>query len=188
MLSLSLYPTYQRTCKWEWNVCMLHHSKEWSKNYTKIWAEWISSLHRLLPSFATLSIQHCMQLVAVYSSPLPLFHVSSTSALVPYPCSIKWHHTHTFTHTHTHTSAWQLVDFSSMRVQVHVFQLHDDGPAAEELDEDCDVSSANHWMLPSGEHNSPSKTRPEILLNRVNCVTGLYPRAWYCSCVNDYCI
>lgn len=63
-----------------------------------------------------------------------------------------------------------------MRVQVHVFQLHDDGPAAEELDEDCDVSSANHWMLPSGdEHNSPSRTQPEILLNRVNCVAGLYP-------------
>ena len=38
-----------------------------------------------------------------------------------------------------------------MRLQVHVFQLHEDGPAAEELEEDCDVSAANHWMLPSGK-------------------------------------
>ena len=49
-----------------------------------------------------------------------------------------------------------------MRVQVHVFQLHDDGPAAEELEEDCDVSSANHWMLPSGECNSNSSSRNTV--------------------------
>ena len=41
-----------------------------------------------------------------------------------------------------------------MRLQVHVFQLHEDGPAAEELEEDCDVSAANHWMLPSGKSQS----------------------------------
>lgn len=45
----------------------------------------------------------------------------------------------------------QLVDFSSMHLCVHVFQLHEDGPGAEELEEDCDVSAANHWMLPSSE-------------------------------------
>ena len=41
-----------------------------------------------------------------------------------------------------------------MRLQVHVFQLHEDGPAAEELEEDSDVSAASHWMLPSGKSQS----------------------------------
>ena len=45
-----------------------------------------------------------------------------------------------------------------MRLQVHVFQLHEDGPAAEELEEDCDVSAANHWMLPSGKSQHASLT------------------------------
>lgn len=45
-----------------------------------------------------------------------------------------------------------------MRLQVHVFQLHEDGPAAEELEEDCDVSAANHWMLPSGRSQHASLT------------------------------
>lgn len=29
-----------------------------------------------------------------------------------------------------------------------MFQLHDDGPATEELEED--IAAANHWLLPSG--------------------------------------
>ena len=37
---------------------------------------------------------------------------------------------------------------------VHVFQLHEDGPAAEELDSSCDTSAASHWMLPNREQLS----------------------------------
>ena len=40
-----------------------------------------------------------------------------------------------------------------MDLLIHVFRLHEDGPAAEELDDaSCDVSAANHWLLPNGEH------------------------------------
>ena len=34
------------------------------------------------------------------------------------------------------------------KLAIHVFQLHDDGPATEELEED--IAAANHWLLPSG--------------------------------------
>ena len=43
-----------------------------------------------------------------------------------------------------------MVEFVSARLMVHVFQLHQDGPAAEELDPSCDTSAADHWMLPNG--------------------------------------
>lgn len=45
----------------------------------------------------------------------------------------------------------QFLDVSTMHLKVHVYRLHDDGPVSEELDEDCDVSAANHWILPSSE-------------------------------------
>ena len=38
-----------------------------------------------------------------------------------------------------------------MHLNVYVYRLHEDGPVSEELDEDCDVSAANHWILPSGQ-------------------------------------
>ena len=41
-----------------------------------------------------------------------------------------------------------------MDLKVHVYRLHDDGPVSEELDEECDVSAANHWILPSGEYST----------------------------------
>jgi hypothetical protein len=41
-----------------------------------------------------------------------------------------------------------------MGLKVHVYRLHDDGPISEELDEECDVSAANHWILPSGKCNA----------------------------------
>lgn len=34
---------------------------------------------------------------------------------------------------------------------IHVFRLNVDGPEHEELDEDEDISAANHWLLPSAE-------------------------------------
>ena len=38
-----------------------------------------------------------------------------------------------------------------MDLKVHVYRLHDDSPVSEELDEECDVSAANHWILPSSQ-------------------------------------
>ena len=47
-----------------------------------------------------------------------------------------------------------MVKFSTAKLMVHVFQLHEDGPAAEELDSSCDTSAASHWMLPNREQLS----------------------------------
>ena len=51
-------------------------------------------------------------------------------------------------------SAHQMVEFSTAKLMVHVFQLHEDGPAAEELDSSCDTSAASNWMLPNREQLS----------------------------------
>lgn len=42
------------------------------------------------------------------------------------------------------------MDASSLYVHMHVFQLHEDGPVLEELEEDANVSAASHWLLPNG--------------------------------------
>ena len=47
-------------------------------------------------------------------------------------------------------SSRQLMDVSSLYIHMHVFQLHEDGPVLEELEEDSDVSAASHWLLPNG--------------------------------------
>ena len=44
----------------------------------------------------------------------------------------------------------QMVELSSAQLQIHVFQLHDDGPSAEELDDE-ELAAANHWILPSSD-------------------------------------
>ena len=51
----------------------------------------------------------------------------------------------------------QFLDLTAMDLKVHVYRLHDDGPISEELDEECDVSAANHWILPSGNYNAECK-------------------------------
>ncbi|KAL9975130.1 hypothetical protein ACROYT_G012248 [Oculina patagonica] len=38
-------------------------------------------------------------------------------------------------------------NLKNCKLAIHVFQLHDDGPATEELEED--IAAANHWLLPS---------------------------------------
>ena len=45
----------------------------------------------------------------------------------------------------------QFLDLTVMDLKVHVYRLHDDSPVSEELDEECDVSAANHWILPSSQ-------------------------------------
>ena len=47
------------------------------------------------------------------------------------------------------SSPHEMVEFSTAKLMIHVFQLHEDGPAAEELDSTCDTSAASHWMLPN---------------------------------------
>ena len=37
---------------------------------------------------------------------------------------------------------------NDVRLELHVFQLHSDGPAEEELDDE-DLAAANHWLLPA---------------------------------------
>ena len=46
------------------------------------------------------------------------------------------------------------MDVSSLYVHMHVFQLHEDGPILEELEEDTNVSAASHWLLPNGTIHS----------------------------------
>lgn len=41
------------------------------------------------------------------------------------------------------------------KLAIHVFQLHDDGPATEELEED--IAAANHWLLPCGIYHSQTQ-------------------------------
>ena len=32
----------------------------------------------------------------------------------------------------------------------HVYQLHEDSPTSEELEEEEHITAAHHWLLPSG--------------------------------------
>lgn len=43
------------------------------------------------------------------------------------------------------------IDKSKARLLIHVYQLNTDGAASEELEEEEDISAANHWLLPSNE-------------------------------------
>ena len=40
-----------------------------------------------------------------------------------------------------------------MRLLLHVFQLHEEGPAQEEVEDESDVSAANNWLLPNSMCN-----------------------------------
>lgn len=42
----------------------------------------------------------------------------------------------------------QLVNFSKANLHLHVHQLHQGGPVSEELDEEDDITAAQHWILP----------------------------------------
>lgn len=45
----------------------------------------------------------------------------------------------------------QTISLAEASFAVHVFQLHDDGPATEDInDQEDDIAAANHWLLPSG--------------------------------------
>lgn len=42
----------------------------------------------------------------------------------------------------------QGIDLTGNNIQIHTYQLQDDGPGTEELDDE-DLAAANHWLLPS---------------------------------------
>ncbi|KAK3085404.1 hypothetical protein FSP39_002835 [Pinctada imbricata] len=42
------------------------------------------------------------------------------------------------------------IDLTDGNIQLHVFQLQNDGPGTEELDDE-DLAAASHWILPAGE-------------------------------------
>jgi len=62
-------------------------------------------------------------------------------------------------------------NLKNSKLAIHVFQLHDDGPATEELEED--IAAANHWLLPCGIHHSQPLTVLICVLFRVNVICEL---------------
>ncbi|XP_046572427.1 pachytene checkpoint protein 2 homolog [Haliotis rubra] len=42
------------------------------------------------------------------------------------------------------------IDLTSCILHIHVFQLHEDGPGQEEIDDE-DLAAASHWLLPSAD-------------------------------------
>ncbi len=44
----------------------------------------------------------------------------------------------------------QVLDLSECALNIHVYQLQEDGPGQEELDDE-DLAAANHWLLPSAD-------------------------------------
>ena len=43
-----------------------------------------------------------------------------------------------------------MLDLSECKLAIHVYQLQEDGPGQEELDDE-DLAAANHWLLPSSD-------------------------------------
>ena len=38
-------------------------------------------------------------------------------------------------------------------MMIHIYQLNTEGAASEEIDEEEDISAANHWILPSSKND-----------------------------------
>ncbi|KAL4234081.1 Pachytene checkpoint protein 2 [Mactra antiquata] len=49
----------------------------------------------------------------------------------------------------TNLSQHETIDLKCCKLRYHVYQLQEDGPEIEELDEDEDLAAAQHWLLPS---------------------------------------
>lgn len=45
----------------------------------------------------------------------------------------------------------QPLDLNSCSVSVHIFTLNEDGPSMLSLEDDEELSAANHWLLPAGD-------------------------------------
>jgi hypothetical protein len=44
----------------------------------------------------------------------------------------------------------QPIDLKSCSLSIHIFTLNDDGPSTLNLEEEEELSAANHWLLPAG--------------------------------------
>ncbi|XP_036395720.1 pachytene checkpoint protein 2 homolog [Megalops cyprinoides] len=47
----------------------------------------------------------------------------------------------------------QPIDLKSCCLSIHIFTLNDDGPSTLNLEEEEELSAANHWLLPAAEFN-----------------------------------
>lgn len=48
-------------------------------------------------------------------------------------------------------SPTQPLDLEKCCLSIHIFTLNDDGPSTLTLEEDEELSAANHWLLPAGD-------------------------------------
>lgn len=54
-------------------------------------------------------------------------------------------------------SSTQPLDLEKCCLSIHVFALSDDGPSTLTLEEDEELSAANHWLLPAGDTDRRGK-------------------------------
>lgn len=54
-------------------------------------------------------------------------------------------------------SPTQPLDLEKCSLSIHVFALNDDGPSTLTLEEDEELSAANHWLLPAGDADRRGK-------------------------------
>ncbi|KAJ8290716.1 hypothetical protein GJAV_G00016660 [Gymnothorax javanicus] len=54
-------------------------------------------------------------------------------------------------HSTLTATKWNPIDLQSCSLSVHIFSLNDEGPSILNLEEEEDLSAANHWLLPAAE-------------------------------------
>lgn len=54
--------------------------------------------------------------------------------------------------TYYNLFATQPLDLKNCSLSVHIFTLNEDGPSTLSLEEDEELSAANHWLLPTGNN------------------------------------
>uniref|UniRef100_UPI00358E1B92 pachytene checkpoint protein 2 homolog n=1 Tax=Myxine glutinosa TaxID=7769 RepID=UPI00358E1B92 len=81
--------------------------------------------------------------------------------------------------TEMHLVDSKAVDLLNSQLQLHVFQLWEDGPATEELEQDNEaLSAASHWLLPAAMALQ-QRTPPQTVLGLtkfVNLLTWISPK------------
>lgn len=70
----------------------------------------------------------------------------------------------------TITFSPQPIDLSACTVALHIFQLNEDSPTCENLEEETEsIVAANHWVLPAGVCTALALGQPPP----PHCPTGL---------------
>lgn len=63
------------------------------------------------------------------------------------------------------------MDLKNCNLSIYIFTLNDDGPSMLSLEEEEELSAANHWLLPTGELNPLElELYPEL--------SGVWANAW----------